>query len=103
MSKRKPDVSLAATEKEREAVVRRIRKVQRLLRQYDVEANMFDPGVRGYVIGDGRARVDLDGDTWAWLEPLLKELVKWREYGKTWGVCMSKAERKKYETVRKRS
>lgn len=102
MSKRKPDVSLAATEKEREAVVRRIRKVQRLLRQYDVEANMFDPGVRGYVIGDGRARIDLDGDTWAWLEPLLKELVKWRKYGKNFIKDM-KVKRRKHETVRKGS
>ena len=103
MSKRKPDISLAGTPKEREAIVRQIAKTKKLLKHFGIQAFAFDPGVRCFVQGHGNKYIDFDGDTWEFIEPLLKELVQWREYGKKFNMFMSKAERKKYEVVRKRS
>jgi hypothetical protein len=104
MKKIKADVSLGNTNKEREDVVKRFMKMQKLLRHFEVEAFAFDPGVRCYVLGDGVKQVDIpDRDTWEWLEPLLKELVQWREYGKKFNMYMSKKERRKNETISKRS
>ena len=81
MKKIKADISLGATQKEREEVVKRLNKTQKLLRHFGLESFAYDPGVRCFVLGDGKKMVDFDESTWEWLEPLLKELVKWRKYG----------------------
>jgi hypothetical protein len=65
------------------------------LRHFGVEALVFDPGVRCYQIENGSYRIlYFDTFEWEWLEPLLKELVKWRK---------GKKERRKHEVVRKES
>lgn len=103
MSKRKPDISLGATARERKEVVDRIKKITRLLLRFNIQAFAFGPGVRGYIIGHGTDVVDFDETTLKYMTPLLKELIKWREYGKKLNVYMSKEERRKHETVCKGS
>lgn len=96
MNKQKVD----ETDKE---IVRRINSVKKLLRQFDVEAYAFDPGVRCFVKGHRDKYIDFDGSTWEFIEPLLRELIKWRKYGEKFNIFMCKSERKKYETSSKRS
>jgi len=104
MKKQKADISLGDTEKERDEVVKRIAKIQKLMKQFDMAAYAFDPGVRcleDKVIKEKKV-IDFDGDTWAFTEPLLRELVQWREYGKKFNMYMGKKERRKYEKGSKR-
>ena len=95
MKKIKADISLGATKKEREEEVTKIKKIQRLLVQFNLSAFAFDPGVRCLKLynkvssnGYGPEYVDFDGETWKWLEPLLKELVRWRKYGESFNINM---------------
>lgn len=79
MKKQKADISLGDTKKERDKVVEWITKTQKLLKHFDVEAFAFDPGVRGSIVDDQRKRIiDFDEDTWSFIEPLLRELLKYR-------------------------
>jgi len=102
MKKRKADISLGSTEKEREAVVRRIKKIQKLMRNFELDAFAFDPGVRCYAPGSSKYSykiVDIDENVWCFIEPLLIELVKWRKYGEKFGMNW----RRKYGLVCKKS
>lgn len=101
----KADISLGNTKKEREEVVKRINRTQRLFKQFGVQVYAFDPGVRCYILGIGGPKADLDfgGNEWKWLEPLLKELVQWRGYGKKFNMYMSKKERRRNEVASKKS
>jgi hypothetical protein len=109
MKKIKADISLGATPKEREDVAKRYMKIQRLLIHFDLNAFAFDPGVKCLIMyeklsmGERANYIDFDGETWKFMEPLLKELVQWREYGKKFNMYMSKKERRKNETISKRS
>jgi len=85
MKKQKADISLGATEKEREDVVRRYLKIQKLLKHFGVEAYAFDPGVRCMIPEVGKSRgyykegtLDFGEYEWKWLEPLLRELLRYR-------------------------
>lgn len=85
MKKQKADISLGATEKEREEEVTKIKKIQRLLVHFNLSAFAFDPGVKCLRLytkvsskGYGPEYVDFDGETWKWIEPLLRELLKYR-------------------------
>jgi len=79
MKKIKADISLGATEKEREREVKKIHNIQRLFKHFGVEAFAFDPGVRCCQTGKVSYRIlDFDAFEWEWLEPLLKELLMYR-------------------------
>lgn len=103
MTPRKADISLGATARERKEALNRIKRITRLLLRFDIQAFAFGPGVRGYIIGHGTDIVDFDETTLKYMTPLLKELVKWREYGKKFNMYMSKEERRKYGSSCKRS
>jgi hypothetical protein len=79
MKKQKADISLGNTKKERDEVVERGTKIQKLLKHFNVGIFAFDPGVRGSILdGQHKRIVDFDGDTWSFIEPLLRELLKYR-------------------------
>lgn len=82
MKKQKADISLGSTKKERDEVVERWIRMQKLLKHFNIVMNIsfaFDPGVRGFILDGQRKRiVDFDEDTWAVIEPLLRELLKYR-------------------------
>jgi len=61
-------------------IVIRIRKIQKLLKQFDVQAYAFDPGVIGQYRIDSVHVADLSFGyyEWKWLEPLLRELLMYR-------------------------
>lgn len=67
--------------------IKEIRKTQKLLKHFDLTAYAFNPGVRCFLEGHGDNYIDFDGDTWEFVEPLLKELVKYR---KKYGIHTSK-------------
>lgn len=81
MSRLEPDL------KEKETIVKKIEKTQKVLKHFGVQAYAFDPGVRCFVEGHGNKYLEFDDETWEFIEPLLKELIKYR---------------RKYEVVRKR-
>lgn len=90
-------------------IVARIVKTQKLLLHFELSAYVFDPGIKCLVLydklsinGHGPRYVDFDGSTWEWLEPLLRELVKWREYGNRFNMSMRSKERRKYEVGSKK-
>lgn len=82
MKKIKADISLGATPKEREDAVKRFMKIQKLLLHFNLSAFAFDPGVKCVIMYDkiihGAKFVDFDGDTWEFMEPLFKELLRYR-------------------------
>jgi len=92
--------------KKKEITINRIRKSQKLLRQFGVKAYAFDSGIKGYIIEvpdrqGYRSYIDFDESTWEWVELLLKELLKWRKYGKSFGMDFSERiiERNKHGMV----
>lgn len=59
-----------------------IKKTKKLLDNFGLCAFMYDPGVKSFVVGHGSWDVEFDGPTWKFVEPLLKELIKYRnKYG----------------------
>jgi len=109
MKKIKADISLGNTKKEREDALKRMKKAQKLLLHFNLSAFAFDHGVkclilhnRLHYIVDIARYVEFDKETWEFMEPLFKELVQWREYGKKFNMYMSNKERRKYEGVSKK-
>jgi hypothetical protein len=57
-------------------IVKRVNTTRRLLAEFGLRAYAYDPGV---LCKDASgATVDLDGAIWRWVEPLLKELRRYR-------------------------
>lgn len=74
------------TEKDEEEV-RYIKKTKRLLKEFNITPYAFFPGVLCFMEGHGNNYIDFDESTWKFVEPLLKELVKYR---KKYGIHTSK-------------
>ena len=68
--------------KEEEKEVRYIKRTKRLFKQFGYVPFAYYPGVRCFMEGHGNKYIDFDDNTWDFVEPLLKELVKYRnKYG----------------------
>jgi hypothetical protein len=70
----------------------KVKNIQRLMKQFKVQACEFDSGVKGFIDGKygGSKTLYFGYYEWEWLEPLLKELIMLRKKGRV-----------KYEDVKK--
>ena len=74
--------------KEEKRVARKISNLKRLFNHFDLKPFAFDPGVRCYTRSTYGIDifVDFDDNALKFIVPLLKELVKYRMYGKQFGM-----------------
>lgn len=111
MKKIKADISLGATQKEREDVIKEYMKIQKLLLHFKLSAFAFDPGVKCLVLyeklcdGEKANYITFDEETWEFIEPLLKELAYLRmsRVRRLKRQIEERKERRKHEVAGKKS
>ena len=68
--------------KKEKKIILDIKKTEKLLGHFGLCPYACNPGVESFVIGNRCWTVDFDGPTWKFVEPLLRELLKYRnKYG----------------------
>lgn len=67
------------TKEEEKEKVRYIKSTKRLFKQFGYVPFAYYPGVRCFMEGHGSKYIDFDDNTWEFVQPLLKELVKYRK------------------------